>query len=120
MVFSVLTGVGKALIQELEIRFLAHGAMDALGIGYPQYWMQLECDATFVKHFQVIKSAFYLGKTHKVDDQDMMVGELFNVNDLDYLQGMFKLTMKSNATTCMTPNFDSNPLTKMWHLVTTS
>jgi hypothetical protein len=39
MVFSVLTSVGKALIQELEIRFPAHGAMDALGIGYSQYWM---------------------------------------------------------------------------------
>jgi hypothetical protein len=39
MVLSVLIGIGEALIQELEIRFLAHGAMDALGIGYPQYWM---------------------------------------------------------------------------------
>jgi hypothetical protein len=39
MVFLVLIGVGEALIQELEIRFLVHGAMDALGIGYPQYWM---------------------------------------------------------------------------------
>jgi len=54
-----------------------------------------------------------LGKTHKVDDQDMMVGELFNVNDLDYLQGMFKLTMKSNAIAYMALPFDLNPLTKM-------
>jgi len=45
--------------------------------------MQLECDATFIKHLQVIKLAFYLGKAHKVDDQDMRMGELFNVNDLD-------------------------------------
>jgi hypothetical protein len=28
--------------------------------------------------------------------------------------------MRSNATTCMVPPFDINPLTKMWHLVTTS
>ncbi len=53
--------------------------------------MQLKCDATFVKHFQVIKLALYLGKTHKVDDQDMMVGELLIVNDIDSQQGMFKL-----------------------------
>jgi hypothetical protein len=33
---------------------------------------------------------------------------------------MFKLTMKSNTTTCMAPPFDLNPLTKMRHLVTTS
>ncbi len=32
---------------------------------------------------------------------------------------MLKLTMKSNATTCMAPPFDLNPLTKMWRLVTT-
>jgi hypothetical protein len=39
MVLSILIGVGEALIQELEIRFPAHGVLDALGIGYPQYWM---------------------------------------------------------------------------------
>ncbi len=49
----------------------------------------------------------------------MIVGELFNDSDLDYQQGMFKLTMKSNEATCMTPLFDLNPLTKMWCLVTT-
>jgi hypothetical protein len=48
----------------------------------------LECDATFFKHLQIIKLAFYLGKTHKVDDQDMMVGEFLNASDLDYQQGM--------------------------------
>jgi len=37
MVFFVLIGVGEALIQELEIKFLAHGVMDAFGIGYPQH-----------------------------------------------------------------------------------
>jgi len=45
--------------------------------------MESECDTTFFKRFQVIKSTFCLGKTHKVDDQDRMVGELLNVNDLD-------------------------------------
>jgi hypothetical protein len=112
VVLFVLIGVGEALVQELEIKFLAHGVMDALGIVYPQYWMWLECDATFFKHLQVIKSNFYLGKTHKVDDQDMMVGELLNVNDLDCQQGVFKYTMKSNAIACMAPPFDLNPLTK--------
>jgi hypothetical protein len=61
----------------------------------------------------VIKLAFYLGKTHKVNVQDMTVGELFNASDLDYHPSMFKLTMKSNAIACMPPPFDLNPLTKM-------
>ncbi len=82
--------------------------------------MQLECDATYIKHLQVIKLAFCLGKAHKVDDQDMTMGELFNANDLDCQHNMFKLTMKSNATMCMAPPFDLNPSTKMWCLVITS
>jgi len=73
----------------------------------------------FVKHLQIIKTTFCLGKTNKVDDKNMMVGELLNANDLDCQQGMFKLTMKSNATTCMATPFDLNPLTEMWCLVTT-
>jgi hypothetical protein len=81
--------------------------------------MQSECDATFFKHLQVIKLAFCLGKTHKVDDQDRIVGELLNASDLDCQQGMFKLTMKSNEVVCMAPLFYLNPLTKMWCLVTT-
>jgi hypothetical protein len=44
--------------------------------------MTPKCDATFVKHLQIIKSSFHLGKTHKLDDQNMLVGELLNVNDL--------------------------------------
>jgi hypothetical protein len=83
VVLFVLIGAGKVLIQDLEIRFPTHGVMNVLGILYPQFWVQLECDATFVKHLQVIKLVFCLGKTHKVDNQDMMVGELFNVSDRD-------------------------------------
>jgi hypothetical protein len=51
---------------------------------HPQYWMNPKCDATFVKHLQIIKSAFHLGETHKLDDQNMMLGELLNVNDLGF------------------------------------
>jgi hypothetical protein len=32
---------------------------------------------------------------------------------------MFKLAMEFNVTTCMAPSFDINPLTIMWHFVTT-
>jgi hypothetical protein len=78
----------------------------------------LECDVTFVKHLQVIKLVFCLGKPNKVDDQDMMAGELFSASDLNCQEGMSKLTMKSNVAMHMAPPFDFNPLTKMWCLVT--
>jgi hypothetical protein len=79
MVLFVLIVVRKALVRNLEIRFPAHGVMNVFRIMYPQFWVQPECDATFVKHPQVIKLVFFLGKTHNVDDQNMMVGELLNV-----------------------------------------
>jgi hypothetical protein len=42
--------------------------MDALGIVYPQYWLQLDYDASSAKHLEVLKTTFYYGKTHKVNE----------------------------------------------------
>jgi hypothetical protein len=50
-----LRRVAKSLIRELEIMFVAHGVMNALGITYFQYWLQLDCDASFIKHLEVLK-----------------------------------------------------------------
>jgi hypothetical protein len=55
-----------------------------------------------------------------LDGVETFVHEVLNANDLDDQQGMFKLMMKSNVTACMVPPFDTNPLTRMWCLVTTS
>jgi hypothetical protein len=55
-----------------------------------------------------------------VDEQEVQVQELLKATDLDCQQGMFKLTMKSNAAACMVPLFYTNPLTRMWRLVITS
>ncbi len=98
--------------------FLAHGVTNTLGIIYPQYWLQLDCEASFIKHLEVLKTIFYYGETHKVNEQEVKVHELLNTSDIDCQQGMFKFTMKSNATSCMVPPFDSNPLTCMWRLMT--
>jgi hypothetical protein len=35
VILSILIEVAEALVQKLEIRFQAHGVMDALGIVYP-------------------------------------------------------------------------------------
>jgi hypothetical protein len=42
--------------QGLEIMFLTHGVMDALKIVYPQYWLRLDCEASFAKHLEVRKT----------------------------------------------------------------
>lgn len=65
----------------------------------------------FCKHLEVLKITLCYDKTHKVNEKEVKVHELLNVNDPNYQQGMFKLTMKSNATFCIVPPFDTNLLT---------
>jgi len=36
--------------------------MDAFKIVYPQYLLQLDCEASFVKHLEVIKQPFDMAK----------------------------------------------------------
>jgi hypothetical protein len=79
-----LIGVGKKLIQELEIRFPTHGVMDVLGIVYSSYFLQLDSDVSFAKHLEILKIFFYYNKTHKVDLENVMVQDLLNANGLDY------------------------------------
>jgi hypothetical protein len=51
---------------------------------YLQYWLQLDCDASFANHFQVLKTSFCCGKTMcKVDEQEVQVQERLNATDLD-------------------------------------
>jgi len=46
--------------------------MNALGIVYPQYWLQPDCDASFANLLQVFKATFYYGKIMcNVDEQEV-------------------------------------------------
>jgi hypothetical protein len=77
-----LVKVAKNLMKELEIKFLAHGVVNVIGI---VYWLQLDYDASFASQLQVLKIAFCYGKTmRKVDEQKVQVQELINVTNLDY------------------------------------
>ncbi len=72
-------------LMELEIKFPTHSVMNVLGIVYPQYWLQLDYDASFANHIQVLKVAFYYGKTlRKVDEQKVQVQEILNVINFDH------------------------------------
>jgi hypothetical protein len=80
---DALVGAVKTLIQELEIGFLAHGVMDALGIVYPQYWLQVDYETSFLKHLAMIKITFCSNKTQLLDGVETFVHEVLNANDLD-------------------------------------
>ena len=55
--YSVVAAV--QLIVELKARFPVHNIMDALGVVYPQYWLQESApEVSFRKHLDVLKN-FY-------------------------------------------------------------
>lgn len=59
--FMICVWFGKGLKcfgLRLNIRFSTHGVMDAFKIVYPQYWLQLDCKASFVKLLEVCVTIF--------------------------------------------------------------
>jgi hypothetical protein len=78
-----LVGASKNLVKKLETKFPTHGVMDVIGIMYPMYWLQPNHEASFPKHLEVIKMAFYYGKTQLLDGVENFGSKVLNVNDLD-------------------------------------
>ncbi len=52
------TTIFDLLVTKLEQRFPNHELMNALGVIYPQYWLQLDCESTFTIHLNVIKQLY--------------------------------------------------------------
>jgi hypothetical protein len=90
-VHYIVTCVLLAL--ELEWTFLDHDLMNILGIIYPQYWLQLDCESTFVDHSALIKHHYCT--TKKVGTNGKWVSEPFSGDVLDLHNFLFKLTMKN-------------------------
>jgi hypothetical protein len=41
--------------------------MNVLGVIYPQYWSQPNCESTFVIHQNLIKQHYYTSKKHSIE-----------------------------------------------------
>jgi len=50
--------ITKGLITKLDRRFLAQDLMNAIGIIYLQYWLQLEVVSMFLDHLQILKTHY--------------------------------------------------------------
>jgi hypothetical protein len=89
------------LIEELDVRFPKQSVLNAVGVVYPQYWLQSNVKNTFLQHLEVLK-AFYCTPCPcgVVVDGKLapMVHAILLAWDLDVQQGFFKLTMKSSTT----------------------
>jgi len=101
--------------------------MDVMRIVHPLYWIQANVDVTFPQHLEVLRN-FYSSPHPCGQPKDgkstPMVPTIFSSWDLDAQQGLFKVTMKFNATQAMAKivaiAFNKvnptiiNPLTCMW------
>jgi hypothetical protein len=54
--------VAKFLISNLQSCFLSHDVMEGLGLVFPQYWMMEDCEDSFKKHINVIKTNIVTSK----------------------------------------------------------
>jgi hypothetical protein len=112
------TSAAEMLISELSKRFPSCDLMDALGIIFPQFWLQANCDAIFLLYLKTLKAHFYelrsvISRSEK-DEVSTQVFEPLDARTLDLQTSLFKLTMKSNAKSAMEELHDMNPVTKLW------
>jgi hypothetical protein len=108
----------ELLISQLDRRFPNCEIMEALGIVFPQYWLQDKCDELFPVHLQVIKGWFCRMRTMAVgsgeERQVKQVAAPLDKHQLDLQLCLFKLTMKSHAAKAMEQPHTLNPVTKLW------
>ena len=109
------------LMDEMAGRFPDHNLMDALGIVYPQYWLQRDCAASFRKHLDIIKDFYGEPKWIGQDENKRCVPAVLDKSLLELEQPLFRIAMIANAHSSMElPPLNApahqllNPLTKLW------
>jgi hypothetical protein len=108
----------ELLIKELSKRFPDSKIIEALGVAFPQYWKNPECDTLFPMHMQVIKRWYCNMKvvtfsegSEKVTRQ---IAQPLDSYQLDLHTSLFKMTMKSNTDKMLEPPYNVNPVSKLW------
>jgi hypothetical protein len=92
-----IAGAATQLIQELQRRFPEHAVLDALGIIYPQYWLQPDAEVTFAKHLDTLKNWYCNARVLGTGVDKEVIPGILDRWSLDSQQGYFKIAMKSNA-----------------------
>jgi hypothetical protein len=92
--------------------------MDALGIIYPQYWLEEGCDSKFEKHLRFIKAEY----GHSVPFStaafpDGPLDPILSPAKLDLQTTLFTQCMKENAARMMKKPFEINPVTRLWRSI---
>lgn len=114
MGFFWCAGAARQLLRELESRFPSNNVMDAMGIMYPQYWLQSGAEETFPRHLSILMEYYCEPKLIEAEKVKRLVPPIVDRHSLETQQGLFKLAMVNNAKKCMEAPFDLNPLTRLW------
>jgi hypothetical protein len=88
--------------------------MDAIVICYPQYWLQIDVEENFIRHFMLIKSHLELVKNLEENiplEAIKICPSILYVSVMDLQSNVFKMIMKSNVVIAMEASFHVNPLT---------
>lgn len=112
----------EKVLRELEVRFPAVPVVDALGVVYPQYWLQGDCEVSFRKHLTVLKDFYGESRYVEKDGTRTAVPPVLDRFKLEAEQPLFKMAMLANSTWAMEPpplSHDpskpwENPVTKLW------
>lgn len=108
----------EMLSLELDARFPEVELMNALGVVFPQYWLQANCEDLFPMHIKTLRAHFAVvrhvnfGTVSEPDNQQ--VDPLIDGKLLHLQMSLFKLTMTSHSQAAMQEPRDQNPLTKLW------
>jgi hypothetical protein len=115
MFFSLLLcgiRIAKTLIQELSNCFFASYLMDAMGVVYPQYLLQLDAEEDFTKHILFIKGHYCYKRS--LVARGSISPPILSLGAFELQASVFKCTMKANLAATMEPPFLVNPSTKLW------
>jgi hypothetical protein len=113
----------QKLIDESKARFPSVAVMDALGVVYPQYWLQGDAEVSFRKHLTVLQDFYCEPKYVGTGSAMQLVPPILDRFKLEVEQPLFKVAMLNNAKATMEllplgspPSPMVNPLTKIWRL----
>ncbi len=85
------------MIAELNVQFLEQIVLDAMGVIYPQYWVQVATEMTFPRHLEVLRGFYSTPHPCGQFRDAPMVPPILSAWELDVQQGFFKLIMMFNV-----------------------
>jgi hypothetical protein len=105
----------EIVIAELNVIFPDVDLLNALGVIFPQYWMDPNCHELFPLHLEILTDFFSAPKTSQGEGGQSRVNEPLNKRELLLQMPLFKSTMISNSKKMFeTALIENNPLSVMW------